>query len=736
MNLITTSITSKSTLIIVLLLWDFWAVVALQDMGISIPFLREILGFLLLTFVPGLLIISIFRLRIETVGETVLYCVGLSISFLALVGLFANLLYPAIGIMKVLEPKFFMLNLTLMFLIFIFIGSSLNADNCPLQLLFKPCRERNEVPKILPLLLLAILLPLISILAAYTMNYYNNNNLMFLLLLILAVVPIITLTKNISSSLYPVILFTTSISLLLHRNLISSYVIGADQQITYFYSNLIKNTLSWNPQISGHNPIIIVTMVPAIYSLILNTSLHLVFKVIYSFLYSLSPVGIFYAFRKSFGDKEAFLAGVFFSFFWRFFHDTPGKEAMAHFFIVLFLMLVTNTTITRPVKDFFAIIFLFSMLVSHYGSSYIFLIVIVIAYVILLCMRAQKSANLISLDLVVLFGTIWLGWFLYTGQGSIFSNIVHLVFCFKNEIMSLFTVVKPRTGLYLLTTHSILLNKINLIIHAILTFFISLGILKFIIDIARGKPQVKTKLELGVIAIPVFLFLCSAFFIYGPSFGIDRAYYLSLIVLCPFLSDGYKLTLQFWYKMSKYWKKIKIPEFPIHSLQKYWTSHSQRFNPLPLAILLAILLLFNSGLIYQIVGVPISSAYTLNKDANGLAYNDAEMVGAKWLNKNIVKGYSIYSDWYSKFLLYEFFPPEFSDIKVYSLRPPYTNMVLTLTDLPEKSLVYVRAKSINDAHPNDPTYLSSLKIHEIEMGSHKIYNTRGSIVFQKCEEWP
>jgi len=722
---------NKLSLIIVLVLCDFWAVIALQDMGILIPFLREILGFLLLTFVPGLLIIVIFRLRFETIGEIILYCIGLSISFLALVGLFANLLYLAIGIEKVLEPKFFMLNLTLTLLILI--GFSLKVDTSPFQLLLKlPHNGINCVFKDLPLLLLAILLPLLSILAACIMNYYYNNSLIILLLFILAMLPIIALTKNISTTLYPLLLFSISLSLLLHRNLISNYIIGADQQITYFYSNLIKTTLSWDPQIGGHNTIIIVTMVPAIYSLIININLHLVFKVIYSFLYSLCPVGLFYAFRKAFGDKEAFLAGVFFSFYWRFFHDTPGKEAMAHFFIVLFLMLITNTTIPRLVKKFFAIIFLSSMVLSHYGTSFIFLIAIAIAYVILLCIRTQAKDTLLSLDLIILFSTIWLGWFIYTGQCTIFSNITSLIFCLKDEVMSLFTEVKPRTGLYLLITPSTLLKKINLIIYIIFTFFISLGILKFIMDIARGKPQVKTKVELGIIAVPNFLFLCSALFMYGPQFGIDRMYYLSSLLLCPFLSEGYKLIAQL-YKVVRYGKKTKIQELPMNSLQKYWTSNSQNFNPFPLSILLAISLLFNSGLIYYIAGVPISSAYTLNKDANGLAYTDAEMMGAKWLDKNIIKSYVIYSDWYSIHLLHEFFPPGFSDIKVYSLQIPYTNMVLALSDLPQECLIYIRSKSINDLYLNDPTYLSSLKIQELEIGCHKVYNNEGTIIFQKCE---
>jgi len=240
-------------------------------------------------------------------------------------------------------------------------------------------------------------------------------------------------------------------------------------------------------------------------------------------------------------------------------------------------------------------------------------------------------------------------------------------------------------------------------------------------------------LELGAIAIPFFFFLCSSGFIYGPQFGIDRAYYLSLVVLSPFLTNGYKFVIQFCSKILKRWRlKKDISRSPDRHFTKKSDFYSQRFNLLPLAILLATFLLFNTGLIYQIAGSPVSSAFALNKESNGLAYSDSEMAGAKWLNKSIIQGFTIYSDDYSKYLFFEFYPPSFPSIKVSSLRlHPYSNVVLNLTDLPEKCLIYIRTKSISDTHPNDPTYLNSLKMHEIEIGCSKIYDNGGSKIFCK-----
>jgi uncharacterized membrane protein len=724
-------------LITISLLGAFWAVITLQDVGINIPLLREVLGFLLLTFVPGLLIISAFRLKSETIGETILYSVGLSIFLLTLMILFMSLLYPLIGVTKVLDPVFFMLNLTIIlpiFLGYIYLRErNLRANNHLLQPSSKLFEKEINVFKLVshgPFPLLAILLPLISVLAAFMMNYYGNNTLMFLLLFSLAIVPIIALAKNVPNSHYPMILFAISFAILLRNNLITDYVIGADIQVTYFFSNLIKSNLLWSPEIPGHNLLPTVSAVPAIYSLILNIDLHLVFKIIYSFVYSLAPVGIFYAFNKSFGNKEAFLAGIFFSFFWRFYHDTPGKEAIAHLFLILFLMLITNTTTKKPTRAFFAIVFLFSLAVSHYGTSYIFLIVMALAYFTLVYIRQPKPDNLFSLNLIMLFCVISIGWNLFLGHGGIFAGIVVIASHFGEEIARMF-YIDPRTGLYLITYQHPMLKTINLLIYMIFASFIGLGILKSAMNILRRKHENTTRLVLDAIAIPFFLFFSSSIFMFGTHFGIDRAYYLSLVVLSPYTFSGYKLVIQSSSWILKRWReKGKSQGSPIDPSRETQISRTQKFNLLPIAILLAVLLLFDTGLIYQIAGSPVSSGFALNKEANALAYSESEMAGAKWLSETVVQGYIIYPDWNSKFLLYQFFPPRFSDIDVLSLRPdPFSDRLLNLTDLHERSIIYIRSRSISDTHPGDPTYLSTLKVYEITRGASKIYDNGGSKIF-------
>ena len=76
----------------------FLGIVGLRAIGIDIPILRQIISFIYLLFVPGLLILRILRFHELGKLKTILFTMGLSITFLYLLGFFINLLYPFLGI--------------------------------------------------------------------------------------------------------------------------------------------------------------------------------------------------------------------------------------------------------------------------------------------------------------------------------------------------------------------------------------------------------------------------------------------------------------------------------------------------------------------------------------------------------------------------------------------------------------------------------------------------------------
>ena len=72
----------------------------LAQFGLDIPIFRQITGFFYLAFMPGIILLRIFRVHGLSRISTLLYSVGLSIAFLMLLGLSLNVLFPLVALSK------------------------------------------------------------------------------------------------------------------------------------------------------------------------------------------------------------------------------------------------------------------------------------------------------------------------------------------------------------------------------------------------------------------------------------------------------------------------------------------------------------------------------------------------------------------------------------------------------------------------------------------------------------
>jgi uncharacterized membrane protein len=61
-------------------------------MVFDVPFVRQVLGFVFFAFIPGLMLLKLFRINVSNIVETVLLSVGLSVSFLMILGFVTNAL--------------------------------------------------------------------------------------------------------------------------------------------------------------------------------------------------------------------------------------------------------------------------------------------------------------------------------------------------------------------------------------------------------------------------------------------------------------------------------------------------------------------------------------------------------------------------------------------------------------------------------------------------------------------
>src|SRR5665647_3508516 len=252
--------TKKLLIIILSIQFSLWGVIALENMGIQIPILRQFLGFVYLTFIPGILIIRIFRLHALDTINALLYSVGLSISTIIILCLFCYFR---------------------------------DKDYLNLRLI-------NDGYKINKFILFFIFIPILTVLGTHLMNYYNNNIVLLIAVFIIAsIVILVSFGKFIPTIYYPFIIFILSISLLFHKSLISPNLWGTDIHLEYYWSNFTLNNGFWNSSLSSNlNSLPSIVILCPLYSIILKMDITWVFKIIYPFLFSLLPLGLYQIFVK------------------------------------------------------------------------------------------------------------------------------------------------------------------------------------------------------------------------------------------------------------------------------------------------------------------------------------------------------------------------------------------------------------------------------------------------------
>ena len=357
------------------------SILLLTDLAIllNIPFVRQIFGFLFLTILPGLLILQILKLNKIESTEKVVLSVGLSIPFLMFFGLLLNNLSLSLGYKSPLStvPLLICFNLAVIALIIVVYRMDKNvAFSLP---------NFNLSTSEKAFLIVPVMFPALSIFGMHIMNTTDNNIiLMFLLFLIpVYVVFVCFFNQRFPKRLYPVVIFSISLSLLLLVSLRSNHIIiGSDTgRELYFFRTTLSN-LHWS--IIGHQPLdacLSISILPTIYQSILRVNEEYLFKILYSLIFSISPLAIYILSKKYIGSSYAFLASFFFMSQMTFLITSSSiRTNTAILFCLLAIMTLFNDNISKVNKRLLFIIFLASVTVSHYSTTYILFFLLLLTW--------------------------------------------------------------------------------------------------------------------------------------------------------------------------------------------------------------------------------------------------------------------------------------------------------------------------------------------------------------------
>jgi len=414
----------KAYLILILFLQFITFILVILDT----PVARQAIGFVYLTFVPGAVVMKLLKMKIDSLTETVLLVAGLSIAFLMLIGLLVNQLKPLLNISKPLS------------LWFLLPAINIFVSVCMLAVFLKGKSGHSELAifRVVNPLIISLLMyiPALSIAGAIASGAYGDNRIIISTIVAIAMLfVIVTISRRtVITRLYPFIVLTIAISLTYHSALVSENMVsfGSDVGGEVFVQKIVEKNAYWNPvnpypwdqSVGRAYAMLSVTMLPTIYSTLLNLDIVLVFKLFYSMFLALIPLGLYNLWRKFLDEKIAFISAFFFMAFETFYTEMLGlnKQILGELFLILLFTTLLNGEKGRSQKTICLILFSFGLIVSHYALAEIFLFfsLFVLAFSII----TRKPSRKITVTFVLMFSAMMFAWYLFTSRSAVFESFM------------------------------------------------------------------------------------------------------------------------------------------------------------------------------------------------------------------------------------------------------------------------------------------------------------------------
>lgn len=684
----------------------FAALVLTQTDALAFKLIRQTLGFAYLSFVPGLLLLSIFGWREKKVPETLAYSFGLSIAFLMGFGLLTNTLLPLFGISQPLAtlPLSFALSVVVLGLcLYGFYNSS--TDTMP----FLDLTALDQKTSFLFLLLLS--LPLLSISGTWVMNATGDNTLLIadLLLIALSVALLTVFSRRIPSSVYPFAILMISVSILLMLSLRSNYVVGWDINRERFIALYTLENLRWSSGYSQdpYNSCLSITVLPVMLVSLLGIELDQFFKFLGPLIFSVTPVILYILYSRYLDRVPSFLAAFYFMSVTPFIEMMPEiiRNAIALFFFSLALLLLFDED-QSTLKRLLFVVFSISIVFSHYSTAYIFLILLIgmklLSYFVSPEIKSREGLPYIAIALLVVFTFFWQG--LVTG-GPIYG-LVHFADNFIRSMQELSSPLAREgsakalgAGVAVARSGQWLVSLIGLV----LRIFTIIGALYVLINNRKERFNINyllmSALALGILMAVVFLPL--------GGYNLERVYIQALVLLAPMTIVGISLVFK---------RHLSALQTPVT------------------ALLIIASFISCTGLIFQYYGYP----YSLSLNNEGTYYeniyiHDQDAFSINWLVNNNAQ--VVYADGYGLDRLSSYGHITNGQLYIWLYHALYTEGPVGeiiafgnyVAPIRKDSFVYLRSTNLKDGKV---AYFGNTSgLEHIYLNKNKIYDNEGSEVY-------
>ena len=680
----------------------FQAIVCLSIV-LDIPFVRQVLGFVFLAFIPGYLLLRIFKVEKAHVTETIVISVGLSIAFLMLIGLLMNELDTLHIISQPLATEPIAIVINAIVAVMCVISYLTNKNNKGLDK-----KDLEKLWQFLPFLFL----PVLSVIGVLLIFDFQSNIFAIFIIILIATIFVLSALRSKLSSYYPLIVISIVLALLLSSALISNYVYGDDIQGEFRVFMDTKAISFWNPQNystlqqSSDNSMLSNTILPTVLSNLLNIDPSLVFKIVYLVIFSLVPLGLYELYRKHWNEKVAFVSVIFFAANFTFFTLvlTNAMQMIGELFYVILLLELLSKDVNGPKSNWMILVLAtFGLVVSHYSMDFIFLIVIFFTWLggkifYKNMLTKINSSVIVFTSCLIFFWYIYIvpaGGPFYKFAGAIRSTTSSFVADFFST-SSRGVEVQAALGI---ATRPSRLHYIGTYLYDFTILLILIGFLSLIISWISWKRKEITNAQYTLIVTVNIVLLIAAVAV--PQFGglltTGRLYEVLLMVLSPLFVVGVEAFFKTFASLGKRMRVLNLRD----------ENKKAIYSLVLTLIILVAFFLFQTGVFYEISGDPSPSSITLSyykmQENDPILIHESDVFSAQWLSRyGDVTGMWTFSD-----------AVTFGHVlNSYSTIPP--GMILLLTNTEEKiqgDVTSLNPNNVFDANSNTTyIYLSQYNV--------------------------
>lgn len=418
----------------------------LDAIGVPIWYLRSAFAVVVLSVGPGALCLILVGLRDVEPIPCLLYSVGMSALLLMAVGVSFSLASPLAGIYRPMSEPWVLaatsiLNLGLAALV---LGRT------------DPTDVVTEVPivRLKPAYLTLLIVLFGGILAVTLLNRFGTWRPVALYLVVLSLVPAYLIAQRHDSIMYPLAIWTSALSLLYFKSLWDK-----SYPLEMWMHQMVLEQGRWLPAVGGEpetlpeiggmgqEGVLTDAVLYPMYSLTGGFSTMTQLQVVNPLLVAMVPLGMYAIFERYAPKRDAALAVFVFIFSFRFYsqhYPNAPRDVMATLFLVLLGLCIADPDLSERIVGALAPLFISGIAVSHYGTSYLFLAVLVISVPFLVVLNTLRSLGnrdeptlsiltiirsgvVIRYQTILFAGVFILTWYRFTGGGIKFQIVADAI---------------------------------------------------------------------------------------------------------------------------------------------------------------------------------------------------------------------------------------------------------------------------------------------------------------------